>query len=320
MAVHWNAGSPDCRPGAEPTIQVHAYNASTYVLRESLCATPDAPFTYLLIGSSRALLVDTGDIADAARAPLARTVLGLLPVTPAGRLPLSVVHTHAAVGQGSGDGQFVRLPGVQVVGADLASIRHFFGFSDWPQSSATIDLGDRAVDILPTPGPQAADLVYYDRQTGLMLTGEFLAPARLQVEDAAADADSARRIAAFAADRPIASVLGSRIEMDQDGALYPPGSRFHANERPLQLSRTELMALPDIVDGFHGVYARRGGFTLVNRTYELDLIEAALAIAVVVFMAGIAALVIRARRWLKTLSGRPKALEPLLPSESAPAT
>ena len=64
-------------------------------------------------------------------------------------------------------------------------------------------------------------------------------------------------------------------------------------------------------------YARRSGFTLINQSYEIDLVEAALAIAVVVFMAGFAALIVRARRWLALMKA-PK-LASLLPRERAQA-
>lgn len=319
MNVRWNGGALDCRPGAEPAIQVHPYNASTYILRESLCATSEAPFMYLLIGAQRALLIDTGDIADPALAPLARTVLGLLPMTTTGRLPLLVVHSHRHLDHRAGDPQFARLPGVEVVGYDLASVKRFYGFADWPHGQATLDLGGRQVDVLPAPGHQETEVVFYDRQTALMLTGDFLLPGRLLVDDAAADAASARRIAAFAADKPVAYVLGGHIEMNFDGGLYGFGARYHPLERPLQLSKTELMAMPGIVEGFRGVYARRSGFTLINQAYLVELGEAALAIVAVVFIAGLAALIIRARRWGVSFKGRAVKLRTVMPAEGAAA-
>ena len=294
MNVRWNAGAPDCTKAAEPAVQVHAYNATTYVLRESLCVTSEAPFVYLLIGADRALLIDSGEAPAAA--PLAREVVALLPVTAGGRMPLLVVHSQAS--HAAGDARFVALPRVEVVGASLSSVRRYFGLTGWPEGQATIDLGGRVVDVLPAPGPGEAGLVFYDHATALMFTGDFLLPGRLTVDNAAADAASARRIADFSEGRPLAYVLGARIGMNLDGQLYTAGARWHPAERPLQLSRTELEALPGVVGGFRGVYARRGGFTLINRAYERDLVVAALAIAVVVLMAGFAALVVRARRWL----------------------
>ena len=76
MDVHWNQGSEDCVKNPQPPIQVHQYNAQTFILRESLCATYEAPFIYLLIGKTKALLIDTGAVADAKTMPLAQTVEG----------------------------------------------------------------------------------------------------------------------------------------------------------------------------------------------------------------------------------------------------
>jgi hypothetical protein len=69
MDVHWNEGSKDCIKNPQPPLQVHRYNAQTFILRESLCATYEAPFIYLLIGKTKALLIDTGGVADAKTMP-----------------------------------------------------------------------------------------------------------------------------------------------------------------------------------------------------------------------------------------------------------
>ena len=76
--MRWNEGSEDCIKNPKPPIQVHRYNAQTFILRESLCATYEAPFIYLLIGKTKALLIDTGAVADAKIMPLAQTVISLL--------------------------------------------------------------------------------------------------------------------------------------------------------------------------------------------------------------------------------------------------
>jgi hypothetical protein len=78
IEVHWDEGAMDCKTHSQPPLQVHAYNAQTFILRENLCATFEAPFMNLLTGSSRAMLIDTGDVADASHMPLAKTVLQLL--------------------------------------------------------------------------------------------------------------------------------------------------------------------------------------------------------------------------------------------------
>src|SRR5437588_335750 len=58
LDVHWNEGASDCAKNPQPPLQVHRYNSQTLILRENLCATFEAPFMYLLIGSRKALLID----------------------------------------------------------------------------------------------------------------------------------------------------------------------------------------------------------------------------------------------------------------------
>lgn len=70
MNVHWDEGTADCSRAVQPPLQVHAYNARTFIIRENLCATFEAPFMYLLVGSGKALLIGTGDLADPKRMPL----------------------------------------------------------------------------------------------------------------------------------------------------------------------------------------------------------------------------------------------------------
>ncbi|MBD8874081.1 MBL fold metallo-hydrolase [Rhodanobacter sp. DHB23] len=175
--MHWDEGADDCAAKPHPPIQVHAYNERTYILRENLCATFEAPFMYLLVGSGRALLIDTGDVADPARMPLAQTVMGLLPGEGASKMPLIVVHTHGHLDHRAGDPQFERLPGVTVVPADLGHVRSYFHFTDWPNGLARIDLGGRTVDVLPVPGHYPSHIAFYDRNTGLFFSGDFSCPA-----------------------------------------------------------------------------------------------------------------------------------------------
>ena len=126
MNVQWHEGSPNCSAKPEPPVQVHSYNARTFILRESLCSTFEAPFMYLLLGSAKAVLIDTGDVADPKVVPLADTVMGLLPGEGTAKPSLLVVHTHRHLDHRAGDAQFANLPGVQVVGYDIASVRRYF--------------------------------------------------------------------------------------------------------------------------------------------------------------------------------------------------
>jgi glyoxylase-like metal-dependent hydrolase (beta-lactamase superfamily II) len=296
MDVRWNEGSADCVKNPQPPIQVHRYNADTFILRENLCATYEAPFVYLLIGKAKALLIDTGAVADAKIIPLAQTVISLLP-NDGSRLPLMVVHTHGHLDHRSGDDQFRALPDVEVVPTDLESVKSRLGIANWPNDIGQIDLGDRVIDVIPTPGHHASHVAYYDRQTGLLFSGDILLPGRLLIEDTDADLASARRVAEFVEQHPITYVLGAHIELDESGKTFF-GTRYHPNERPLQLTKQDVLALPKIVSGFNGFYAKRGVYLLMNQNRILILLGVA-AIALLVAMI----LILRALwRWLRSRS------------------
>jgi hydroxyacylglutathione hydrolase len=294
MDVCWNEGSEDCAKNPQPPIQVHRYNAQTFILRESLCATYEAPFIYLLIGKTKALLIDTGAVADAKIMPLAQTVISLLS-NGGSRLPLMVVHTHGHLDHRSGDDQFRALPDVELVPTDLESVKGRLGIADWPNGIGQIDLGDRVIDVIPTPGHHASHVAYYDRQTGLLFSGDFLLPGRLLIEDTDADLASARRVAEFVEHRPITYVLGAHIELDESGKTFF-GTRYHPNERPLQLTKQEVLALPGIVSGFNGFYAKRGVYVLMNQNRILIVLGVAAVVLVVAII-----LILRALwRWLRS--------------------
>jgi len=293
MDVHWNEGSKDCSKNPQPPIQVHRYNADTFILRENLCATYEAPFIYLLIGKTKALLIDTGALADAKIMPLAQTVISLLE-NRGSRLPLMVVHTHGHLDHRSGDDQFRVLPDVEIVPTDLESVKSRLGIANWPNGMGQIDLGDRVIDVIPTPGHYPSHVAYYDRQTGLFFSGDFLLPGRLLIEDTNADLASARRVAEFVEQRPVTYVLGAHIELDESGKVFL-GTRYHPNERPLQLTKQDLLALPGIVSGFNGFYAKRGVYLLMNQNHILILLAVGAIISLVAII-----LILRALwRWLR---------------------
>jgi hydroxyacylglutathione hydrolase len=281
LDLRWSEGAADCKANPQAPLEVHAYNSRTFVLRENLCATFEAPFIYLLIGSKKALLIDTGDVADADKMPLANTVMNLVPGKGSAKLPLLVVHTHRHLDHRAGDGQFAHLPNVQVVGFDLDSVRRYYGFNDWPNGIAQIDLGDRTVDVIPTPGHNATHVSFYDRNTALFFSGDFMMPGRLLIDDADADLASANRVAAFVKDRPVAGVLGGHIEFDAAGEPFPWESRHHPDEHALQMTKDDLLALPGSVSDFNGIYTRSGKFILINPMRIL--IAFAVAVGLILF-------------------------------------
>jgi glyoxylase-like metal-dependent hydrolase (beta-lactamase superfamily II) len=246
---------------------------------------------YLLVGDSRALLIDTGAVADAKAMPLAKTVMGLLPRG----VPLLVVHTHRHLDHRAGDVQFADLPNVEVVGYDIGSVKRFYRFDHWPEGMARIDLGRRVVEIIPTRGHNETEVSFYDRNTGLFFSGDFMMPGRLLIDDPAAEIASAKRAAAFVADRPVAYVLGGHVEENAAGKLFPWAAQFHPREHVLQMTKADLLALPAAARNFNGFYSSGGRFTMID-TMRLLYLFAIAVLAVLILLIGAAIAFFRRRR------------------------
>ena len=296
IATPWDSGSADCEAHPRPPIEMKTYDPKTYILRENLCATFEAPFIYLLIGADRALLIDTGDVADARKMPLADTVFAALRSAGADTLPLVVVHTHRHLDHRAGDPQFIGRPNVQVAPYDLAGIQHFYRFTNWPGGHARLELGGRTVEVIPAPGHEGTELAFYDSTTTLLFTGDFLLPGRLLIDDTAADRASARRLVDFVKDKPVAAILGGHIEMDQAGRLFDHGSTYHPDERPLPMRKADLLALPAALDSFNGVYGQAGPFEMQNSLRILELGATVVLILLLALIFGIVRIVRRRRK------------------------
>jgi hypothetical protein len=175
LDVRWIHGSPSAKHNRDPEIQVHHYDDHTVILRQNMAVHYEAPFLYLLLGTDQALLVDSGATLQPEFFPLRATVerllSGWLARHPRDHYELLVAHSHSHDDHTAGDGQFADRPGTTVVGADLAAVTGFFGLPDWPEGTAQLDLGGRVVDVIPSPGHDEPAVTYYDRATGLLLTG-----------------------------------------------------------------------------------------------------------------------------------------------------
>jgi glyoxylase-like metal-dependent hydrolase (beta-lactamase superfamily II) len=236
LAVQWMHGSQNCNQNTDPDVQVLGYNATTFILRQNKCRTFEAPFIYLLIGTQSALLLDTGDTSA--------TTLRAAVMPLVGGKPLLVAHTHAHNDHTAGDSTFVGQPGVTVVGLDQASVQAAFGIATWPTSAGTLDLGGRVLDVLAIPGHEAHHIAIYDRQTGILLTGDTLYPGLLFISDWTAYRASVARLAAFVAAHPIAHVLGAHVEMTATPKVnYAYGTTYQPNEHVLQLEAGHVAEL-----------------------------------------------------------------------------
>jgi glyoxylase-like metal-dependent hydrolase (beta-lactamase superfamily II) len=217
--------------------QVHWYDARTGIIRQALRTNFEGPFSYLMLGSERALLLDTGT----GHADLRSVVDELL----AGRdLELVVAHTHSHGDHIGGDSQFDT-----VVGTAPEDVAAYFGITDWPDQIVQFDLGGRVLDVIPIPGHHTADVAIYDRTTRLLLTGDSLYPGRLYVTDWPAYRASIARLAAFVADgNPVELVLGAHIEMtDQPGVDFAMGADRHPGEHGLPLAPAVLTELAEVL-------------------------------------------------------------------------
>jgi hydroxyacylglutathione hydrolase len=197
-------------------------DASTYVLRQSLCTHFEAPFMALFIGDERALLVDSGtgnaDVVAAVDKVLAGKDVDLV-----------VARSHA-----HGDH----------VGGELALASRLRTTLLKQPKTATIDLGNRAVDVIPIPGHEASHVAFYDARTRILLTGDTLYPGRLYVRDFAAYQASITRLVDFVDDgHPVSLVLGAHVELSKTGSEFKAGVKTHPNEHALSLGESDLRDL-----------------------------------------------------------------------------
>jgi hydroxyacylglutathione hydrolase len=252
--VRWIHGAPEGVEPVDTPIQVVAYDDDTYVMRQSMSVDFEAPFMYLLFGSNAVLLHDTGATESPNDFPLRRTVDELIASRLArrgGTRPrLIVSHSHRHGDHHAGDGQFADLPAGSVAGLGTAAVAQFFGIAHWPAGRATLDLGGRVLDVLPTPGHEDDHICLFDRRRGLLLTGDTLYPGLITVRDWGAYRRSTARLAEFvrgaSATTPVRAILGAHIEMSTSpGTLYEIGSTHQPDEAPLPLPVDDLFRLND---------------------------------------------------------------------------
>jgi hydroxyacylglutathione hydrolase len=245
-------------PGTPRPFLVHAYNPDFVILRQAGRSHFEKPFLYVLVGRARALLVDSGapgaDTAGAVREVLGRRAAALGTPVP----PLVVTHTHGHDDHVAGDAGFRDLPGVVVAGTGVTEVSALFGIRSWPDDVGSLDLGSRVVDAVPVPGHDGASLAFYDRRTGILLSGDVLYPGRLYVRDADAFRASVKRLVAFTRGRPVCHILGAHIENRRTPYRdYPEGTLNQPDEHPLELGRAHLLELDAALDEMAGRLDRR---------------------------------------------------------------
>jgi hydroxyacylglutathione hydrolase len=280
LDVTWIHGARSRRRCQDPPIQVHRYDEHTVIMRQSKAVHPEAPFMFLLFGNDRAFLLDTGATANSAKFPLRATVDELiaqwLTANPRERYQLVVAHTHGHHDHWAGDAQFTDRPDTTIVGREPEAVQEFFGFTKWPDEVVTFDLGGRKLEVTGSPGHHRTAITIYDPWTGFLLTGDTVIPGRLYAFDFPAFQASMDRMVEFAQDRRVTHVLGCHVEMtSRPRRDFPLGATYQPDERPPQMTMTQLTAVRDAAAAVAG---QRGAhvfddFVIYNRPGTADTLR-----------------------------------------------
>jgi hydroxyacylglutathione hydrolase len=251
LPAKWITGGPICIE--VPDWQVHRYNDDFYILRESGCTNYEKPFLYLLFGNDRALLEDTGaGKSDAARV-VGEVIAKWLALKGLTSIPLIVAHSHAHGDHVAGDAGFKGMPNVTMVPLTVSGTQEFFAIDKWPEGAGQIDLGGRVIDVIPIPGHDALSIALYDRQSGVLLTGDSLYPGRLYIRDFPAFARSTARLVEFTRGKIVTHILGTHIEQTSTPYRdYPMGTTYQPDEHQLALSRGTLLELHEALEAMRG--------------------------------------------------------------------
>lgn len=240
-SVLWLHGAEDCDSAKAETGYVEwqqvRYQVNTYIFRQNKCSNYEAPFVYLLIGTDRSLLIDTGATVEGGAGLLAA-------VRSLTDTPLIVAHSHGHGDHTQGDSAFAEDENAVVVGKGADDVKEFFGFRSWPDESTDLDLGNRSIALLPIPGHTDDDLAYYDPTSQLIITGDTLYPGRLYVRNWQGFRSSIARLNAWIQDKPVTHVMGTHIEMTAEVNVdYPVGTTYQPNEHRLPLSVSDITLL-----------------------------------------------------------------------------
>ncbi len=254
-ARSWYAGGAVC--AGRPAFQIREYRPGFFVLRQPACTNYEKPFLYLVVGRTRALLLDTGAGGIAVAEPIDSVLNAWRAAHGGAPRELVVAHSHGHGDHVAGDAQFRDRPGVTLVGRDSGAVYRFFNIGASRETAVAFDLGGRVLDVLAIPGHEPASIALYDRTTRILLTGDTFYPGRLYVRDTAAFAVSTARLAAFASSHPVSVVLGTHIEQTRTPFTdYPVGTVDQPDEDALELSRAELASLDSVVRTMRGRFVR----------------------------------------------------------------
>ena len=252
--TQWRHGSDDCKIDNAPAIEVLRYQTSSYILRQNKCQHFEAPFMYLFIGEDKALLLDTGAVESALEFPLYQKVHQLMQQyaseTGTDERELIVLHSHGHSDHYAGDGQFLNHAKNLVISPSKVALKQFLASKRSSENSEILlDLGQRKITVIPTPGHQEEAITLYDETTQWLLTGDSFYPGLVYVKHWQDYRNSINTLSEFSQQNNISAVLGAHIEMKSSaGQYYDIGSTYQPNEAPLILTVELLQALSNELD------------------------------------------------------------------------
>jgi hydroxyacylglutathione hydrolase len=245
--TQWHHGAVDCDTDKSANLDVYQHDESSFILRQNKCLTFEAPFIYVLVGSETILVLDSGAL-DEAEYSVYKDIETLL-TKHLGKAEFAarnmlLAHSHGHSDHYRGDDYFKGQAKVTVIEPKLEAVQGYFGFDNWPSGEKTIDLGDRLLTVMATPGHQAQAISIYDSQTQWLMTGDTLYPGLVYVKDWHAYRSSIDRMANFADEHQVSAIMGAHIEMQRSGGnYYPIGSQYQPDEAALDLSVSHLNEL-----------------------------------------------------------------------------
>jgi glyoxylase-like metal-dependent hydrolase (beta-lactamase superfamily II) len=242
IAFRWLYGSNVAALNRDSRVQAVQYNEDTYILRQNVCVHWEAPFTYLLFGNRGALLIDTGATPESAWYPLRDTVDRIIARWSRMRrrkgVPLTVVMTSGEdIAQNQGLAQFAGRPDTTLAPRPLAEMKRFYRLENaWPSGTGRIDLGDRIIEVIPTPGTHKDGLTFYDPYNDFLHTGDLIFPGKINIANDRDYVASLERVRLWGESHPVKWLLGGHIEMQfVPGKAYPRFATYKRYERLLQM-------------------------------------------------------------------------------------
>lgn len=242
----WICGSTSCMDNTDPPVQVHWYNAHTAILRQNKAYSFEAPFTPLYFGNDRVLLLDEGFTTLRNDWDLRGVIDECIAdwCSRNGRDPASlellVAFSHLHSDHYAAVNQFADRPNTRYMGLTHEEMLGFWGMTNYPEESVTLDLGGREIEIWGSPGHVVSEFAYYDSYTQILYTGDMFYRGRCYITYWEPWFESMQRLIDFVDTHPVTHVMGCHVEISKDGKDYPYGLTHQPDEAPVQMTVQQL--------------------------------------------------------------------------------